>query len=59
MATFVERDPKAPFSIVNTPRGRGGCYSVPWIAPLYLDSNLIITESKARQHQLQNFKSLI
>ena len=29
--TVVEGDPKAPFSIATTPKGRGG----PWIAPLY------------------------
>ena len=28
-------DPKAPFSIATTPRCRGRCYSIPWIAPLY------------------------
>ena len=33
--TLVEGDPKAPFSIVTTPRCRGGCYFIPWIAPLY------------------------
>ena len=32
----VEGDPKAPFSIATTPRSRGGRYSFPWIAPLYL-----------------------
>ena len=35
LATLVEGDPKAPFSIATTPRCRGGCYSFPWIAPLY------------------------
>ena len=35
LATIVEGDPKAPFSIVTTPRCRGGRYSIPWIAPLY------------------------
>ena len=35
LATVVEGDPKAPFSIATTPRCRGGCYSFPWIAPLY------------------------
>ena len=33
--TFVESDPKAPFSIVTTPRCRRGCYSFSEIAPLY------------------------
>ena len=35
LATIVEGDPKAPFSIATTPRWRGGRYSIPWIAPLY------------------------
>ena len=35
MATVVESDPKAPFSIATTPRCRGGRYSFSWIAPLY------------------------
>ena len=35
LATIVESDPKAPFSIATTPRCRGGRYSIPWIAPLY------------------------
>ena len=28
-------DPKASFSIATTLSCRGGCYSIPWIAPLY------------------------
>ena len=35
MATVVEGDPKAPFSIATTPRCRRERYSFPWIAPLY------------------------
>ena len=35
LATVVEGDTKAPFSIAITPRLRGGRYSFPWIAPLY------------------------
>ena len=35
LATVVKGDQKAPFSIVTTPRCRGGLYSFPWIAPLY------------------------
>ena len=35
LATIVEGDPRAPFSKATTPRFRGGCYSIPWIAPLY------------------------
>ena len=33
--TVVEGDPKAPFSLANTPRSREGRHSFPWIAPLY------------------------
>ena len=32
LATLVEGDPKAPFSIATTPRWRGGRYSIPWMA---------------------------
>ena len=35
VATIVEGDLKARFSMVTTPRCRGGRYSFPWIAPLY------------------------
>ena len=35
LATVVEGNQKAPFSIATTPRYRGGCYTFPWIAPLY------------------------
>ena len=35
LATVVEGDQKAPFSIATKPRCRGRCYSFPWIAPLY------------------------
>ena len=35
LATVVEGNQKAPFSIATTPRCRGGCYSFPWIAPFY------------------------
>ena len=35
LVTLVESDPKAPLSIATTQRCRGGCYSTPWIAPLY------------------------
>ena len=35
LATVVEGDQKAPFSIATAPRFRGGSYSFPWIAPLY------------------------
>ena len=35
LATLVEGDPKAPFSIATIPRCRGGRYSFPWIVPLH------------------------
>ena len=35
LATIVEGDLKAPFSIATTPRCRGGRYSFPRIDPLY------------------------
>ena len=35
LATVVEGDQKASFSIATTPRCRGGHYSFPWIALLY------------------------
>ena len=35
LATVVEDDQKAPFSIATTPRCKEGRYSFPWIAPLY------------------------
>ena len=35
LATLVEGDPKAPFSIATTTRCKEGCNSIPWIAPHY------------------------
>ena len=35
LATVVEGDQKAHFSLPTTPRWRRGRYSFPWIAPLY------------------------
>ena len=35
LATVVEGDQKAPFSIATTPRCKGGRYSFLWVAPLY------------------------
>ena len=35
LATVVEGDQKAPFSIATIPRCRGGRTSFPWIAPLH------------------------
>ncbi len=31
LATLVEGDQKAPFSVASTPRCMGGRYSIPWI----------------------------
>ena len=46
LATVVEGDPKAPFSIATTPRCKGGRDSFPWIAPLYFDRYLIMLSVK-------------
>ena len=35
LATVIEGDQKAPFSIATTPNCKGGRYSLPWIAPPY------------------------
>ena len=35
LVTLVEGNPKAPFSIVTTPRCRKGRYSIPRIAPIH------------------------
>ena len=35
LSTVVKGDQKAPFSLATTPRCQEGCYSFPWIAPLY------------------------
>ena len=42
MATFVESDLKAFFSIATTPRHRGGCYSFHWIVLLTFDLYIVI-----------------
>ena len=39
--TLVKGDPMAPFSIATARRGREERYSIPWIAPLYLDPYFI------------------
>ena len=46
LATVVEGDPKAPFSIATTPRCWGGCYSFPWSVPLYFGPYLIMLSIK-------------
>ena len=33
LATLVEGNPQATFSIATTPKCREGRYSIPWIAP--------------------------
>ena len=42
LATVVEGDPKAPFSVATTPRCRGGRYSFPWMLHFTLDTYLLI-----------------
>ena len=59
LATLVEGDLKAPFSITTTPGCRGGHYSIPWIAPFYPWSLLYNTECKARRYQVPFFEFLV
>ena len=59
LLTLVKGDPKAPFSIATTPKCSGGCYSIPWIAPLYPWSLPYNAECWARQYQVIFFESLI
>ena len=46
LATIVEGDPKAPFSIATTPRCRGGRYSFTQLLHFTLDSYLIMLSVK-------------
>ena len=46
LATVVEDDPRAPFSIASTPKCRAGRNSFPWIAPLTFDMYLIMLSVK-------------
>ena len=46
LATIVEGDPKAPFSIATTPRCKGGPYSLPWLLRFTLDPYLIMLSVK-------------
>ena len=46
MATIVEGDPKAPFSIATTPRCRGGRYSFPRLLHFTHDPYLIMLSVK-------------
>ena len=57
LATIVEGDPRAPFSIATPPRCTEGRYSFPWIAPLYSASIPFNAERQTRRHQLP-FSSL-
>ena len=59
LATLVEGDPKAPFSIATTPSYRGGRYSIPRIAPLNLWSSSYCDECLARRHQVPIFESFV
>ena len=57
LATVVEGNLKAPFSIATTQRCGGGHYSFPWIAPTTLDMYLIMLSVKHRGIKYQ-FKSV-
>ena len=46
LATLVEGDLKAPFSIASTPRCRGGCNSIPQLLHFTLDTYLIMLSVK-------------
>ena len=46
LATVIEGDRKAPFSIATTSRCREGRCTFPRIAPLYLDTYLILLSVK-------------
>ena len=59
LATVVEGDPKAPFSIAAASRCRGGRYSFLWIAPLYPWSVAYNAECLEMRHQILFFESLI
>ena len=59
LATLVEGDQKASFSIATTPGCRGGCYSFPWMAPLYPWYVPYIAECWAGRHQVPFLKSLV
>ena len=46
LATVVEGNQKAPFSIATTPRCRGGRYSFPDLLHFILDTHLIMLSVK-------------
>ena len=59
LATIVKGDQKAPFSIATTLRCRGGRYSFPLIAPLYLRYVPNIAQCSTRKYQVPFLKSLV
>ena len=50
LATIVEGDPKAPFSIATTPRCRGGRYSIPRNGSMYYLHTLKISCPHTHTH---------
>ena len=46
LATVIESDPKAPFSIATTSRCRGGVTPFPWLLHFILDPYLIMLNVK-------------
>ena len=59
LATLVEGDTKAPFSIATTPKWREARDSFPWITPLYSRYVLYTAESQARRYQVPFLKSWV
>ena len=59
LATVVEEDPKAPFSIATPLRYRERYFSFPWIAPLYSWSIPYNAECQARRYRVPFFESLV
>ena len=59
LATVVEGDPKAPFSIATTLRFRGGCYSFPGLLHFTLDPYLIMLSVKQGGIKYHFFESLV
>ena len=59
LATIVEGNPKAPFSIATTPMCRGGRYSFPGLLYFTLDPYLIMLSVKQGGIKYHIFKSLV
>ena len=59
LATEVEGDQKAPFSLATTPRWRGRLYSFSWIAPLYPWYVPYFAECRAKKYQVPFLMSLV